>query len=186
MPVGKKPARSKPAVTALLPATLEPGGIGYAPGVGGGRWVFATGHKGTADFVSGMAPDVIDVRAPRHGLPKHKKEAQRIFANLAKVLKAGGTDRRHVVRIDQYYTGGHAVDAYHDVRREFFAGHVPPSTSNLHQKFLLAGQDIEVQMIAAVPGKGFEVEQHRPENLPVHATSAYSPVLTCGDYVFVA
>ena len=186
MPVGKKPARSKPAVTALLPVTIEPGGIRYAPGVRAGRWVFATGHKGTADFVSGMAPDVIDVRAPRHGLPKHKKESQRIFANLAKVLKAGGTDRRHVVRIDQYYTGEHAVDAYHDVRREFFAGHVPPSTSNLHQKFLLAGQDIEVQMIAAVPGKGFAVKQHRPKNLPVHATSGYSPVLTCGDYVFVA
>ncbi len=28
--------------------------------------------------------------------------------------------------------------------------------------------------------------QHRPSNLPVHATSGYSPVLTCGDFVFVA
>jgi enamine deaminase RidA (YjgF/YER057c/UK114 family) len=37
-----------------------------------------------------------------------------------------------------------------------------------------------------VPARGFEVEQHRPQNLPVHATSGYSPVLTCGDYVFVA
>jgi enamine deaminase RidA (YjgF/YER057c/UK114 family) len=72
------------------------------------------------------------------------------------------------------------------VRRDFFAGHVPPSTSNLHQKFLLAGQDMEVQLMAAIPARGFEVAQHRPKNLPVHATSAYSPVLTCGDYVFVA
>ena len=45
---------------------------------------------------------------------------------------------------------------------------------------------MEVQLIAAVPGAGFEPRQHRPENLPVHATSGYSPVLTCGDYVFVA
>jgi enamine deaminase RidA (YjgF/YER057c/UK114 family) len=102
------------------------------------------------------------------------------------VLKAGGTDRKHVVRVDQYYTGGQVVPAYHEVRREFFAGHVPPSTSNLHQKFLLAGQDMEVQLMAVVPAMGFEVVQHRPKNLPVHATSAYSPVLTCGDYVFVA
>src|SRR6185503_19726680 len=49
-----------------------------------------------------------------------------------------------------------------------------------------AGQDMEVQLMAAVPGEGSMVEQHRPKNLPVHATSAYSPVLTCGDYVFVA
>ena len=41
-------------------------------------------------------------------------------------------------------------------------------------------------MMAVVPGKGMTVNQHRPANLPVHATSSYSPVLTCGDFVFVA
>ena len=182
----KKTVSSRSAVTPLLPVTIQPGNIHYAPGVRAGRWVFATGHKGTADFVSGMAPEVIDAAAPRHSVPKYKKEARRIFANFAKVLKAGGSDRKHVVRVDQYYSGGQVVDAYHEVRREFFAGHIPPSTSNLHQKFLLAGQDMEVQLMAAVPGKGFEVVQHRPANLPVHASSGYSPVLTCGDYVFVA
>jgi enamine deaminase RidA (YjgF/YER057c/UK114 family) len=161
----------------LLPLTLQPGNVRFAAGVRAGRWVFATGHKAT---------DVVDPAAPRHGLPKHKLEAQRIFADLDKVLQAGGTERKHVVRIDQYYTQARAVDAYHEVRREFFAGHIPPSTSNLHQRFLLPGQDIEVQLIAAVAGKGFEPMQHRPANLPVHATSGYSPVLTCGDFVFVA
>jgi len=186
MTSSKKPAPRASAVIPLLPVTLQPGSIRYAPGVRAGRWVFATGHKGTADFASGMALEVTDASAPRHGLPKHKKEARRIFANFAKVLKAGGTDRKHVVRLDQYYTGGQVVPAYHEVRREFFAGRVPPSTSNLHQKFLLAGQDMEVQLMAAVPANGFEVVQHRPKNLPVHATSGYSPVLTCGDYVFIA
>ena len=186
MPISRKSAHAQSAVVPLLPVTIQPGGIRYAPGVRAGRWVFATGHKGTADFAGSMSPEVVDAAAPRHGLPKHKKEARRIFANFDKVLKAGGTDRRHVVRVDQYYTGGQVVPAYHEVRREFFAGHVPPSTSNLHQKFLLAGQDMEVQLMAVVPDKGFEVVQHRPKNLPVHATSAYSPVLTCGDYVFVA
>lgn len=188
MPASKPPARATPAsaVTPLLPVTIEPGGIRYAPGVRAGRWIFSTGQKGTADFVSGMAPDVLDATAPRHGVPKTKKEARRIFANFDKVIKAGGSDRNHVVRVDQYYTAGQVVPAYHEVRRDFFGGHVPPSTSNLHQKFLLAGQDMEVQMMAVIPGKGFEVSQHRPANLPVHATSSYSPVLTCGDYVFVA
>lgn len=168
---------SNTAVTPLLPVTLQ-GNVRYASGVRAGRWIFATGQK-----ASGR---VVDPAAPRFGLPKHKLEAQRIFANLDKVLEAGGSDRRHVVRIDQYYTAARAVDPYHEVRREFFAGHIPPSTSNLHQRFLLDGQDIEVQVIAAVAGKGFEPVQHRPAHLPVHATSGYSPVLTCGDYVFVA
>lgn len=173
-------------VTPLLPVTIEPGHIHYAPGVRAGGWIFATGHKGQADFAGGMAPEVIDQSAPHRGAPKNRKEAQRIFANFDKVLKAGGSDRPHVVRLDQYYRSGRVVDAYHDVRREFFGGRVPPSTSNLHQDFLLAGQDMEVQMIAAVPGDGLKVEQLRPQGLPVHATSAYSPVLTCGDYVFIA
>ncbi|MBC7778957.1 MAG: RidA family protein [Proteobacteria bacterium] len=174
------------AVTALLPVTIVPGSIRYAPGIRAGQWVFATGHKGTADFLNGMAPDVVDAEAPRHGEARFKKEARHVFANLARVLDAGGTDRRHVVRVDQYYTAGHVVDSYHDVRREFFAGHIPPSTSNLHRKFLLTGQHMEVQLIATVPARGFEVTQHRPASLPVHASSGYSPVLTCGDYVFIA
>jgi enamine deaminase RidA (YjgF/YER057c/UK114 family) len=177
---------SAPQVEALLPVTLQPGNILYAPAVRAGRWVFATGNKGTAGFGAGMAPELLDELAPRHGVPKHKKEAQQVFANFARLLEAGGTDRAHVVRVDQYYTGARVVDPYHEVRREFFGGHIPPSTSNLHQRFLLAGQDMEVQLIAAVPAKGFEPVQHRPANLPVHATSGYSPVLTCGDYVFVA
>ena len=94
MPVRKNPMPPRSTVTPLLPVTIQPGNIRYAPGVRAGRWVFATGHKGMADFVSGMAPEVTDESAPRHGLPKHKKEALRIFANLAKVLDAGGTDQR--------------------------------------------------------------------------------------------
>ncbi len=186
MSASRKDALPKSAVTPLLPVVIQPGNIRYAPGIRAGRWLFATGHKATADFNGGMAPEVVDEEALRHGLPKHKKEAKRIFYNFAKVLKAGGSDSKHVVRVDQYYTGGHVVNAYHEVRREFFAGEVPPSTSNLHQKFLLPGQDMEVQLIAVVPGNGFKLQQHHPANLPVHATSGYSPVLTCGDYVFVA
>ncbi len=186
MPAPRKPAPHRSAATPLLPVTIQPGEILYAPGMRAGRWVFASGHKGTGDFTDGMAPEVTDELAPRHGLPRHKKEALRIFAHFDKVLKAGGADRRHVVRVDQYYRDGRVVDAYHEARREFFAGHIPPSTSNLHQGFLLTGQNMEVQLIAAVPARGFDVVQHRPKNLPVHASSGYSPVLTCGDFVFVA
>src|ERR1051325_11686329 len=105
--------RPSPQVESLLPATL-PGGVRYAPGVRAGRWVFATGHKGTAEFTGRMASEVVDAAAPRHGAPRHKKEARRIFANLDAVLAAGGAERSHAVRIDQYYAGARAVDAYHE------------------------------------------------------------------------
>ena len=36
-----------PATSPLLPVTLQPGNVRYAPGVRAGRWLFATGHKGT-------------------------------------------------------------------------------------------------------------------------------------------
>jgi len=166
------------ATQPLLPVTLAPGNVRYASGVRAGRWLFATGQKARGD--------VVDPAAPRHGLPKHKKEAQQLFAHLDRVLEAGGAARKDVLRIDQFYTTVRAPDPYHEVRREFFAGRVPPSTSNLHQRFLLPGQDIEVQAIFAVAEKGFEPIQHRPPHMPVHASSGYSPVLTCGDFVFVA
>jgi enamine deaminase RidA (YjgF/YER057c/UK114 family) len=165
------------AVTPLLPVELQPGGVLYAPGVRAGRWVFATGRASMPE---------LDAAAPYHGESHHKLEARHVFENFARVLEAGGTGRKHAVRIDQYYTGARVVDPYHEVRREFFAGQIPASTSNLHQKLLLAGQAMEVQLMAVVPAKGFEPVQHRPANLPVHATSGYSPVLTCGDFVFVA
>ena len=162
---------------ALLPVALQPGNILHATGMLAGRWIFATGRTGMPAF---------DDSAPRRGASRHKVEAQHVFRNFDRVLEAAGSERRNVLRIDQYYTTARAVDPYHEVRREYFGGHVPPSTSNLHQKLLLARQAVEVQMIAAVPSPDFAPTQHRPANLPVHASSGYSPVLTCGDYVFVA
>ena len=55
-PTPRKNQPKKSAVTHLLPVTIQPGNIRYAPGVRAGRWVFATGHKGTADFVAAWRP----------------------------------------------------------------------------------------------------------------------------------
>jgi enamine deaminase RidA (YjgF/YER057c/UK114 family) len=181
----KKRSSTKAATVPVLPVT-QPGGMRYAPGMRAGHWLFATGHKGTPDFKGAMAPEVLDAAAPLHGLPKNKKEALRLFDCFERILKAGGSDPKHVVRVDQYYRHGQVVPAYHEVRRAFFGGHVPPSTSNLHQDFLARGQDMEVQLLAVASDAGSTPVQHRPKDLPVHASSSYSPVLVCGDYVFVA
>src|ERR1051325_7813295 len=168
--------RPKPQVESILPVTL-PGGVRYAPGVRAGRWVFATGHKGSAEFSGPMAPEVIDSAAPRHGAPRHKKEARRIFAHLDRVLAAGGAERSHAVRIDQYYASARAVDPYHEVRREFFAGNIPPSTPTLPQPFSSRRRNMECQLTPAAAKKAWGPLRHCPAGLPVHASSGYSPVV---------
>jgi len=169
---------------ALLPVTLPKGRIKYAPGVRAGDWVFATGHKGTADYVSGISPDV--VASVGYGGTKHRREADQVFTNLSGVLSAGGSSLENVVRVDQNFASGRAVEAYHDARRAVLKDHIPPSTSTLAEGFLLRDQDMEVHMIAVVPGNGFRPRHIRPANIEVHHTSGYSVALEVGDFVFIS
>ena len=178
--------KSGAAVKALQPVIIPKGNIRYAPGMRAGRWIFATGHKGTADYTSGMAHAVLQSGAPRSAGPKLRREAEQIFRNIAGVFEAGGGDLRNIVRVDQNYTSGRAVESYHDARRAILQDHIPPSTSTLTQGFLLPGQEIEVHMIGIVPGGDFRARHIRPAEHAVHATSGYSLALTAGDYVFVA
>lgn len=177
---------NRPAIEPLLPVTIPQGNIRYAPGIRAGRWIFATGHKGTRDHVSGMSPAVLASGLPYWDKPKLKREAEQIFKNVGDVLKAGGSDLRNVVRVDQNYTTHRAVEPYHDTRRAVLKDHIPPSTSTLAQRFLLAGQEIEVHVMALVPQGAFRPRHIRPRNQAVHPTSGYSLALAAGDYVFIA
>jgi enamine deaminase RidA (YjgF/YER057c/UK114 family) len=171
-------------VELLLPVELGPGKIKFARGVKAGRWVFATGLM-AQDFINGIAPDVLAERAPHAGLPKREKEALRIFENLDAVLVAAGTDRSNLVRTDQYYTTVKAVPPYQQVRREFLRGRIPPSTSIAQQALLLSGADMNIQAMAVIPEKGFEVEHLKHEQLKGRPTSGYSPAVTVGDFIFL-
>jgi enamine deaminase RidA (YjgF/YER057c/UK114 family) len=172
------------AVEPLLPVELGQGKIKFAQGVKADRWVFATGLM-AQDFINGIAPDVLSERAPHSGLPKREKEALRIFANLDAVLHAAGTDCADLVRTDQYYTTVKAVPPYQQVRREFLRGRIPPSTSIAQQGVLLPGADMNIQAVAVIPKKGFEVEHLSHAQLKGRPTSGYSPALTVGDFIFL-
>src|SRR3970040_2022711 len=178
--------RVRPAVEPLLPVTLPKGGIRYGPGIKAGRWIFATGLKGTDDFAGGMSSAVLRPELPSWDRSKHRREADRIFANLARVLKAGGSGFRNIVRVDQYYTDYRAVEQYHGARRAALGGHIPPSTSILQPRFLLAGQDIEVQTIAIVPGMGMRAQHLSAKGHAIHESSGYSLALAAGDFIFIA
>jgi enamine deaminase RidA (YjgF/YER057c/UK114 family) len=172
------------AVKPLLPVELGQGKIKFAQGMKADRWVFATGLM-AQDFINGIAPDVLSERAPHSGLPKREKEALRIFANLDAVLHAAGTDCTNLVRTDQYYTTVKAVPPYQQVRREFLRGRIPPSTSIAQQGLLLPGADMNIQAVAVIPKKGFEVEHLSHAQLKGRPTSGYSPALTVGDFIFI-
>jgi enamine deaminase RidA (YjgF/YER057c/UK114 family) len=176
---------STAATKAVLPAEIPNTPYRFARGVRAGHWLFATGLCGT-DYMHGMAPEVLQAGHPFDGPSKEHREARRIFQNIDEVLKAGGSSAGDVVRIDQYYTAARVVDAYHQTRRQFFNGRIPPSTSNLHRRFARAQQSMEVQVMAACAAPGFEVtHEAKAGTYKIHASSGYSPALSVGDFRFV-
>jgi enamine deaminase RidA (YjgF/YER057c/UK114 family) len=172
------------SVEALLAVELGAGKLKFAQGIKAGHWVFATGVM-AQDFKTGMAADVLAERLPHGGLPKREKEALRIFEHVDAVMRAAGSDRSNLVRTDQYYTTVEAVPAYQQVRREFLAGRIPPSTSIAQQGLLLPGADMNIQALGVIPQPGFEVTHLKHEALAGRPTSGYSPALTVGDFVFI-
>jgi enamine deaminase RidA (YjgF/YER057c/UK114 family) len=173
------------ATEALLPVAIPNTPHRWARGIRAGRWVFATGQTGT-DYVHALAPEVLQSGHPFDGPSLRHREARQLFQNVAEVLAAGGSSPNNVVRIDQYYTSPDVVDAYHETRREFFKGQIPPSTSNLHRRFARTQQSMEVQVMAAVPDKNFQVRHESGAGAyKIHPSSGYSPALSAGDFRFV-
>lgn len=179
------PPANDQATQAVLPVDIPGTQFRLARGVRAGRWLFASGQAGT-DYIRGLAPEVLQSGHPFDGLSKAHREARRLFQNVDDVLIAGGSNAANVVRIDQYYTSADVVPAYHETRREYFKGKIPPSTSNLHRRFTRAQQSMEVQVMAAVPGPGFGARHEAGAGAyKIHSSSGYSPALTAGDFRFV-
>jgi enamine deaminase RidA (YjgF/YER057c/UK114 family) len=172
-------------VQALLPQVFK-GNVLYAAGVRAGRWIFATGHNGLFDYATGAPSDTVRAGLPHWDTSKLRREADQIFRNLDAVMRAGGASLEHTVRLDQHYTSGRAVEAYHDARRAMMKDHIAPSTSTLVEGFLRPRQAIEVHLIGVTPQGGFRPRHIRPTEQAVHPSSGYSLALEVGDYVFIA
>jgi enamine deaminase RidA (YjgF/YER057c/UK114 family) len=173
------------SVEPLLPVSIPHSSAKLARGIRAGRWIFATGQCGT-DYVNGIAPDVLRADHPLNGESQYKRESRRLYNNVAEVLGEVGASFPDVVRVDQYYTTARAMHPYHEVRHEVFKGTIPPSTSNLHQRFARTGQTIEVQVMAAVPGTGLTVKHETfSPSYKISPVSGYSPALSAGDFRFV-
>jgi hypothetical protein len=130
------------------------------------RWRMVIRNRAIGtDYIHALAPEVLQSGHPFDGPSKAHREAKRLFQNMAEVLSAGGTTASNVVRIDQYYTSPGVVDAYHQTRREFFKGQIPPSTSNLHRRFARTQQSMEVQVWPRSPPGLFKSGMRRAPRL---------------------
>jgi enamine deaminase RidA (YjgF/YER057c/UK114 family) len=159
--------------------------IDYAYAVKAGSWVFLNGHE-AFDFAHGLVPEVEGPPGQRlSGRPPLRREADYLLHRMRSILKEFGTDLPNAVRVDQYYTTGPAVSAYHLARFAEFGSYIPPSTSIIMERCFTARTNIHTSMIAVVPGQGYEVDKF---TLPGQAISAsgYNPAVAAGDFVFVA
>src|SRR2546427_2997639 len=173
------------ALTVKAVERLAGSGTRFAYAVKAGPWIFLNGHE-AFDSERGLAPEVEGPSGHRlSGRPPLRREADYILQRMRSTLKEFGCDLANAVRVDQYYTSGQAVHAYHLARFAEFGGYIPPSTSIIMPRCFTARTNIHTSMIAVVPGSNWTIEKI---SLPGEAISAsgYSPAVVVDDFVFVA
>ena len=175
-----------PDVKHIAPVRLGQTDIVFAQGVRAGSWLFFTGHEAT-DFENGIAASVAGKAGlPLGGVARYRREGDFLYNRLAKLIAAEGGDLQHIVRVDQYYPRAECVNPYQRARKALLGNYVPPSTSVLMDELLVQGANMNVSMLAVLPGGGREPKPARADNVPVPQHSGFIASLISGDYVFVA
>ena len=175
-----------PDVKHIAPIRIGQTDIMYAQGVRAGSWLFFTGHEAT-DFESGIAAPVIGKPGlPLGGVARYRREGDFLYDRFARLIGAEGGNLHHIVRVDQYYPRAECVNPYQRARKALLGDYVPPSTSVLMDELLVHGANMNVSMLAVLPGEGREPKAARAEGVPVPQHSGFIASLVSGDYVFVA
>ena len=174
-----------PAVTVKSVERLCGSSISYGYAVKAGPWIFLNGHE-AYDFERGLAPEVEGPPNNRlGGRPPLRREADYLLKRARTILKEFGSDLGNVVRVDQYYTMGPAVSAYHLARFAEFGAYIPPSTSIIMDRCFTGRTNTHASLIAIVPGQDWTIQGIRLPDQPISA-SGYFPALVVNDFVFVA
>jgi enamine deaminase RidA (YjgF/YER057c/UK114 family) len=173
-------------VKCIAPTRIGGTDIVYAQGMRAGSWLFFTGHM-ASDFERGLASEVVGKPGrPLGSPPRYRREGDFIIDRFARLIAAEGGDLRHIVRVDQYYPSAQVVNAYQRARKAVLKEFVPPSTSVLMEELLVEGANMDVSMVAVLPGGGREPKAAQPVGVPVPQHSGFIASLVSGDYVFVA
>jgi enamine deaminase RidA (YjgF/YER057c/UK114 family) len=160
--------------------------VNFAYAAKAGPFLFLNGQEGF-DFATGVTPVVEgNPGFPDYGVPKLRREADYLVGRMGRILGEFGSDLAHSVRLDQYYTSGEAVNAYHLARFAGFGKYVPPSTSILMERCFGAHSNISTSLVAVMPDSAWEIHGVYPDNSGVSALSGYAPAVVCNDFVFAA
>ncbi len=112
-----------------------PGGP-YAPAV---RWESLL-------FVSGQGP-----ANPTTGAvdsPEFEAQAQQTLANVDALLRAGGSERERVLKVQVYLTDLKHFAAFNEVYAEYFRGYTLPARTTVQVAGLPGGIMVEVDAVA--------------------------------------
>jgi enamine deaminase RidA (YjgF/YER057c/UK114 family) len=186
-PLSQASTRTAPVPSAVTTKStrLLGSAIDYAYAVKAGPWVFLNGHE-AFDFEQGLTREVEGPPGNRlSGRPPLRREADYLLRRMRSILKEFGTDLNNAVRVDQFYTKGAAVSAYHLARFAEFGSYIPPSTSIIMERCFTARTNTHTSMIAVVTGQDYQIDRF---TLPGQAISAsgYNPAVAANDFVFVA
>jgi len=186
---------------AIWPSDVPRPMLPYSPAIKAGGWVFISGQVATDGKTGVPAEAQVDPESPYLG-NQLECEARYIMKNLTATLKAAGCDiAQDVVRIYTWLKSAHptyeefvqgssttgvAVDPYARVFQEVFAEPRPASTGMGVRDLLVAGTQLEVDLIAMEPRPEL---QRRAFDLPGDVPQPvvkYSPALRSGDWIFLA
>jgi enamine deaminase RidA (YjgF/YER057c/UK114 family) len=172
-------------VTVKSVERLAGSATSYAYAVKAGQWIFLIGHE-PYDFEKGLAPEVEGAAGSRlSGRPPLRREADYVLRRMRTILREFGSDLPNAVRLDQYYTTGAAVSAYHLARFAEFGAYIPPSTSIIVERCFSARANTHASLIGVVPGPGWTIEKIALPGEQLSA-SGYTPAVVVNDFVFVA
>ena len=118
---------------------------GYSNGIAArGRMVFVAGQIGWDPATSRIVSDDL------------VEQTRQAFANIVAVLKAGGAEPAHVVRMTWYLTDRArylaARPALGEVYRSFFGRHFPVATLLVVSSLAEERALVEIEVTAVVPG----------------------------------
>ena len=133
-------------VTYYNPAELPASpAYSHAALISSGRLVFVSGQQ------------ALDAHGRIVGAGDFRCQAEHVFANVKRALRAAGADVSHVVAIDTHFVGRDNLPAYREARRAFFASRqtAPPASTTVEVAGLVAdGALLEVGVTAVVPEAG--------------------------------
>ncbi len=111
-----------------------------------GHYSQAIEHMGLI-YVSGQLP-VIPGRKEKHA-GSIEEQTEQVLANLEAILKSGGSDKNHVLKVTVYISDVALWDRVNSVYARFFGDH-RPARAIVPTRELHFGFQIEVDAVAAV------------------------------------